>query len=700
MVLQQRGKDLSDHPVQYIKGVGPKRAKILSRLGIKTVKDALYYLPFRYENRTNIKKITDLQYGNNETVYGKVISADVIKVPGRNFRIFELTIHDDSGLLKGKWFNQPFMKRNFKIGDEVLFYGIVKRNPYWGIGFEMDNPEYEIINDDDSLIHMNRIVPIYRATSGLSVRQIRSIIFSIIKKYIADICDTIPSEILNKHKLPGLSESLSQIHFPDTDTDMDELNRGTSDFHRRLSFDELFMLELGLAVLKRGKLREKGITFNPDDNFLKILFDMLPFKLTNAQVRVFSDILKDMTRPYPMNRLIQGDVGCGKTVIAVMAMMIAAECGYQSALMAPTEILAEQHYINLHKMIENLGLKVCLLTGSVKDKPLNQLASGEIDIVIGTHAIIQEGVKFKNLGLVVIDEQHRFGVVQRALLRKKASNPDVLVMTATPIPRTLALTLYSDLDYSVIDELPPGRRSVITHLFNSKQKEDIYNLIKEEVKKGRQVYVVYPIIEESSKSDLRSAVIGKNALEKIFPEFSITLLHGRMKPQEREEIMASFKMGEIDILVSTTVIEVGVDVPDVTLMVIIHAERFGLSQLHQLRGRIGRGPYQSFCVLLAYEPFGDEARRRINIMLKSNDGFRIAEEDLNIRGPGEFFGTRQSGMPDLKIANIVRDAKLLEEARKEAFSLIERDPEFKGFPLLRNSLEAFWKGKIELFKTG
>jgi ATP-dependent DNA helicase RecG len=700
MFLQQRGKDLSVHPIQYIKGVGPKRAKILSRLGIKTVKDALYYLPFRYENRTNIKKITDLQYGNNETVYGKVISADVIKLPGRNLRIFELTIHDDSGLLKGKWFNQPFMKRNFKIGDEVLFYGIVKRNPYWGIGFEMDNPEYEIINYDDMLIHMNRIVPVYRATSGLTVRQIRSIIFNVIKNYITDICDTIPSEILNKYALPGLSESLSQIHFPDPDTDVDNLNSGTSDFHRRLSFDELFMLELGLAVIKRGKLREKGIAFSPEGDFLKRLFDMLSFKLTNAQDRVFNDILKDMTRPHPMNRLIQGDVGCGKTIIAVMAMMIAAECGYQSALMAPTEILAEQHYINLYKMIEDLGLRICLLTGSIKEKPLNRLASGEIDIVIGTHAIIQEGVKFKNLGLVVIDEQHRFGVMQRALLRKKARNPDVLVMTATPIPRTLALTLYSDLDYSVIDELPPGRRSVITLLFNSKQKKDIYNLIKEEVKKGRQVYVVYPIIEESSKSDLRSAIIGKNALEKIFPEFRIALLHGRMKPQEREEIMASFKMGEIDILVSTTVIEVGVDVPNVTLMVIIHAERFGLSQLHQLRGRIGRGQHQSSCILLAYEPFGDEARRRLNIMLKSNDGFRIAEEDLNIRGPGEFFGTRQSGMPDLKIANIIRDAKLLDEARKEAFSLIEIDPEFKSFPLLRNSLEAFWEGKIELFKTG
>jgi len=694
-------KNLSDFQIQYIKGVGPKRASLLTRLGIKTVKDALYYLPYRYEDRSNIRKISDLRYGNTETVFGKVISAEVIRLPGRNLKIFELTINDGSGLLKGKWFNQPFMKKNFKVGHEVLLCGSVKRNPYRGIGFEMDNPEYEIVSDDgDPLIHTNRVVPVYRVTSGLSVRQIRSIMFNILTTCIKDVSDTIPAEIINRTALPDLSQSLSQIHFPDSYVDVELLNRGVSDFHKRLAFDELFMLELGLAVMKRGSILKKGIAFNPGGTFLKRLMEVLPFRLTRAQENVFNDIIRDMKRPYPMNRLIEGDVGCGKTIVALMAMLTAAECRYQSALMAPTEILAEQHYINIYRMIEDLGLKLCLLTGSMKDRPLNKIASGEIDMVVGTHALIQEGVVFKNPGLVVIDEQHRFGVMQRALLRRKANNPDVLVMTATPIPRTLALTLYGDLDYSVIDELPPERRPVTTLLFNSKQKDYIYRIIKEEVKKGRQVYVVYPIIEESEKTDLRSAIIGKNALEKFFPEFKVMLLHGRMKAQEREEIMASFKQGEIDILVTTTVIEVGVDVPNATLMLIIHAERFGLSQLHQLRGRIGRGSYQSYCILLAYEPYREEAKRRLDIMVKSNDGFRIAEEDLNIRGPGEFFGTRQSGMPDLRIANIIRDGMLLSKARREAFSIIDRDPDLKGFPLLRKSLETFWEGKIELFKTG
>jgi len=693
-------KDLSDFQIQYIKGVGPQRDKLLSRLGIKTVNDALYYLPYRYEDRSNLKKICELQYGNVETVSGRVISAEVIKLPRRNLKLFELTLNDGSGLLKGKWFNQPFMKKNFKVGQEVMLCGTVKRNPYWGIGFEIDNPEYEIVSDDDSFIHTNRVVPVYRTTSGLSVRQIRSIMFNLIHTCIKDVCDPVPGEILKRNGLPGLPESLSVVHFPDPNVDIVLLNKGTSEFHKRLSFDELFMLELGLGLMKRENVIEKGIAFNPECKLLRRLIEMLPFRLTKAQERVFTEILMDMKRPYPMNRLIQGDVGCGKTVVALMAMMVAAECGYQSALMVPTEILAEQHFINIHNMVEDLGLKICLLTGSKKDKPLSEIALGNIDIVVGTHALIQEGVVFKNLGLVVIDEQHRFGVMQRALLRKKAINPDVLVMTATPIPRTLALTLYGDLDYSVIDELPPNRTPVETLLFSPKQKEAIYSFIREEIKKGRQVYAVYPVIEESEKTDLRSAIRGKHAFEKSLPELKVGLIHGRIKAQEREEIMTSFKLGELDLLVCTTVIEVGVDVPNVTLMLIIHAERFGLSQLHQLRGRVGRGSHRSYCTLVAYDPYGEEARRRLDIMVKSNDGFRIAEEDLNIRGPGEFFGTRQSGMPDLKIAHIVRDAKLLNVARGEAFSLIEKDPYLKEFPLLKRSLERFWEGKIELFKTG
>lgn len=690
-------KDPSDFQIQYVKGVGPHKSQILSRLGIKTVRDALYYLPYRYEDRTNIKLISSLKCGNVETVAGKVVATEVIDLPGKNLRIFELVVSDGSGLLRCKWFNQPFMKKNFKVGQDVVLYGSVRENPYCVTGLEMVNPEYEIMGDDDLLIHMGRVVPVYKVTEGISVRQLRSIMFNIINTYVKDVFDPIPKEILQRNALPCLAESLSQVHFPDRGLDIEPLNRGISDFHRRLSFDELFMLELGLGVMKKTAALKKGIVFNPKGILLEKLIKMLPFKLTAAQERVFNEILRDMKMPKPMNRLLQGDVGCGKTIVALMAMTVAAECGFQSALMAPTEILAEQHYINIHRMVEDLGLKICILTGSKKDRPLSKIASGEIDIVVGTHALIQEGVSFKKLGLVVIDEQHRFGVMQRAMLRKKAINPDVLIMTATPIPRTLALTLYGDLDYSVIDELPPGRKPVKTLLFNQKQKGYIYSLIKEEIKKGGQVYVVYPAVEGSKKTALRSAIMGKNAFEKSFPEFRVGLIHGRMNAQEREATMLSFKNKEIDILVSTTVIEVGVDVPDATLMLIIHAERFGLSQLHQLRGRVGRGPRQSYCVLLAYEPYGEDARKRLDTIVRSNDGFRIAEEDLSLRGPGEFFGTRQSGMPDLKIANIVRDEKLLDIARKEAFNLINTDPTLESFPALRRSLATFWKGKIELF---
>lgn len=692
--------DLPSLSIQYIKGVGPHRAKLLKRLGISSVDDALYYLPYRYEDRSSLKKICELSYGQMETVAGTVISAKVMKTRGKNFRIFELVIGDGSGLLKGKWFNQPFMKNTFIEGRTVVLSGTVRKNPYWGIGFEMDNPEYEVLGDkEDASIHVNRIVPVYRVTSGLSVRQMRSIMFQAVNTYKEEVIDAVPPEILQRNTLTDLTSSLSQVHFPDAGTDVNFLNRGESIFHKRLAFDELFLFQLGLAVLKKITMSEKGISFNPPGTMLKRFTDSLPFQLTKAQQDVFDEILHDMKRACPMNRLIQGDVGCGKTIVALMSMVTAAECGYQSALMAPTEILAEQHYLNMYRSMENLGLKTCLLTGSCKDRPLEHIASGEIEMVVGTHALIQEGLSFKNLGLVIIDEQHRFGVVQRSLLKQKAVNPDVLIMTATPIPRTLGLTLFGDLDYSVIDELPPGRRPVRTLIFQAGQKEAVYQMIRDEVMKGRQVYVVYPVIEESEKTDIRSALTGKKAFEGIFPEWKVGLIHGRMKTAERELIMASFKQGGIDILVCTTVIEVGVDVPNASLMIIIHAERFGLSQLHQLRGRIGRGSYQSFCILLAYSPYGEEAGRRLDIMAKSADGFIIAEEDLNIRGPGELFGTRQSGMPDFRIADIVRDSELLNRARHEAFAVVERDPDLRRYPLLKSSVDTFWKGKTELFRT-
>lgn len=687
-------------PVQHLAGIGPKRANLLNRLNISTVNDLLYYLPFRYEDRRNIRKIEDLTSGRLETVSVKVVSMKTVRLPKRRLNLFELIVTDGSGHLKAKWFNQPYLQKNFSEGQNLILSGIAKRSFCGRAGFEMECPEYESAEDNnEDFIHTARIVPVYRTTAGMSVRVLRSVIFNLLKDCIDNIKDPLPEDMLLRHDLPCLKDSISHVHFPLPEADIELMDKGLSRYHKRLSFDELLILEAGIALLKNREERKQGISFNPSGRLLKQLKDNLTFRLTLAQERVFKEILDDMKRPYPMNRLIQGDVGCGKTIVALMAMVSAAECGYQSAIMAPTEILAGQHYINIHRLIEDLGLRVCLLTGSTKERPLSDIEAGRVDIIVGTHALIQEGVIFHNLGLAVIDEQHRFGVLQRALLRKKAANPDILVMTATPIPRTLAMTLYGDLDYSVIDSMPPDRSPVATKRYSPAQKEVIYRLITEEVLKGHQVYVVYPVIEESEDSDLRSAINGRDAFRRIFPDFRTGLIHGKMKTQEREEIMRAFKEGSIDILVSTTVIEVGVDVPNAAMMLIVHAERFGLPQLHQLRGRVGRGSSRSCCLLLAYEPLSKEARRRLDIMVKTTDGFRIAEEDLEIRGPGEFLGTRQSGIPDLRTANLIRDADILGSVRKEAFDLVGLDPELDKWPLLKQGIIDFWEGRVEIFET-
>lgn len=687
-------------PVQHLAGIGPKRANLLNRLNISTVNDLLYYLPFRYEDRRNIRKIEDLTSGSLETVSVKVVSMKTVRLPKRRLNLFELIVTDGSGHLKAKWFNQPYLQKNFSEGQNLILSGIAKRSSCGRAGFEMECPEYESAEDNnEDFIHTARIVPVYRTTAGMSVRVLRSVIFNLLKDCIDNIKDPLPEDMLLRHDLPCLKDSIFHVHFPLPEADIELMDKGLSRYHKRLSFDELLILEAGIALLKNREERKQGISFNPSGRLLKQLKDNLTFRLTLAQERVFKEILDDMKRPYPMNRLIQGDVGCGKTIVALMAMVSAAECGYQSAIMAPTEILAGQHYINIHRLIEDLGLRVCLLTGSTKERPLSDIEAGRVDIIVGTHALIQEGVIFHNLGLAVIDEQHRFGVLQRALLRKKAANPDILVMTATPIPRTLAMTLYGDLDYSVIDSMPPDRSPVATKRYSPAQKEVIYRLITEEVLKGHQVYVVYPVIEESEDSDLRSAINGRDAFRRIFPDFRTGLIHGKMKTQEREEIMRAFKEGSIDILVSTTVIEVGVDVPNAAMMLIVHAERFGLPQLHQLRGRVGRGSSRSCCLLLAYEPLSKEARRRLDIMVKTTDGFRIAEEDLEIRGPGEFLGTRQSGIPDLRTANLIRDADILGSVRKEAFDLVGLDPELDKWPLLKQGIIDFWEGRVEIFET-
>jgi ATP-dependent DNA helicase RecG len=685
-------------PIQHAKGIGPGRARLFACLGIRTVGDAFYYIPHRYDDRSHLKPLNLLDPGSAETVSGTVISMDEKRRRNGNFHIFEIVLHDGSGYLKVKWFNQPYIRRNFKLGQTVVVSGMVKKNTFDMPPVEMDSPEYEIVTDDgDSMIHTKRIVPVYGLTAGISQKQFRKLMFSIIMDHAAGIQDPLPARTISKNGLAGLAESVLQLHFPTHADDMKELNSGSSRYHRRLIFDELFMFELGLAVMKSAEGRAKGISFRSQGRLRNTLLKLLPFRLTPAQQRVLEEIERDMKAPHPMNRLLQGDVGCGKTVIALLAMIEAVESGFQAALMAPTGILAEQHFMIIHNLIGRLGLKTLLLTSGTEKHA--EICGA--DIIIGTHALIQEKVVFRRLGLVVIDEQHKFGVVQRALLRKKGSSaPDLLVMTATPIPRSLAHTIYGDLDCSVINELPLNRKPSLTRWIEASKKDEIYAILKRELGKGRQAYVVYPAIEESEKMDLKSAAQGKTAFERRFPEFRVGLLHGRMKAEERTTVMALFKKGEVDILVSTTVIEVGVDVPNATVMLIVHAERFGLSQLHQLRGRVGRGTDESHCILIAYHPLGEDARRRLKIMVQTSDGFRIAEEDLGIRGQGEFFGTRQSGLPELRHANVVRDAALLEAAKAEAFSLIAEDPELKESPFLKKQLDVFWKGRVDLFSTG
>ena len=689
--------------IQYVKGVGPARARLLNRLGIFTVEDLLYYIPFRYEDRSNIKPIKEIYKSGGVgflTVQGEIVSTRVVITPRQRRKIFEVTVGDGSGYITAKWFNQPFLKDVLMKGSTVVLSGHVKPD-YSGYGVFMEGPEFEIIGSgDNDLIHTGRIVPVYHITNGLSQKVIRSIVKGVLDS--SSIPEIISGDILDKYNLPALSDSINGIHFPAEGTGVDTLNNGETAAHRRLAFEEFFLLEIGLAMKKTSVTKEAGIAFNINGNMSGKLSSLLPYKLTSAQQRVINEIKGDMAVPYPMNRLLQGDVGCGKTVVALTAMLTAIENGYQSVLMAPTEILAEQHYRNIKTYLDEFNIPSAVLTSGVKsrakDAVLNDILNGRVSVIIGTHALLEEGVKFQRLGMAVIDEQHKFGVLQRAVLKEKGYNPDVLIMTATPIPRTLALTVYGDLNLSVIDELPPGRLPVQTRWLYGDRRKDAFYIMQEELKKGRQAYVVYPLVEESEKVDLKGAVEMAEKLRKAFKGYNLGLLHGRMKPAEKEVIMEGFKKNDIHILVSTTVIEVGIDVPNATVMVIEHAERFGLSQLHQLRGRVGRGSDKSYCLLLTEGYISEDGRLRLTVMGRTNNGFEIAEEDLSIRGPGEFFGTRQSGLPELKVANILRDAKVLEIARREAFELVIKDPmlTLPDHKLLRNAFERRWKDRLKL----
>ncbi|HIJ60262.1 MAG TPA: ATP-dependent DNA helicase RecG [Nitrospirae bacterium] len=689
-------------PIKFVKGVGPARANLLNKLGIYTVKDALLTQPIRYEYKPSLCKIKDIQLDKVQVVYGKILSAQILKPSKKNpnLSIFEIQLTDGTGWLKAVWFNQTYLKNILKPNTKVILTGKTKRGFQLLIS-QMDNPDFEIIEEDDEIVDNSikeAILPVYNLTEGLTQRRMRAIIHFILSNCKFQLIDIIPQNILDRLKLPSLNDSIRAIHNPSNTLSLDDLNESKSKYHKRLIFEELFVLQLGLSAYKMLINLERGISMKGKGLLKEKILSLLPFKLTSAQQRVLSEIERDMALPRPMNRLVQGDVGCGKTIVALLAMVNAVECGYQAVLMAPTEILAEQHFLNIKRLVNEIDISLCLLTASTKNKALQKITKKDAMIIVGTHALIQEGVEFENLGLAVIDEQHRFGVLQRASLKKKGTNPDVLIMTATPIPRTLALTIYGDLDYSVIDTLPPGRPPVITRLFFEKNKHEIYKILEEEIKKGRQAYIVYPLIEESEKIDLRSAIEGAEKMAKRMPQIKVGLIHGRMKQYEREQIMKEFKDGEINILVSTTVIEVGVDVQNATVMIILHAERFGLAQLHQLRGRVGRGSHHSYCLLLCYG-YSEDAEKRLKVMIKTNDGFKVAEEDMKIRGFGDFFGTRQSGMPELRSVNSIRDSHILELAKEEADNLITKDPQLKDYPLLKKTVQDFWGERLEVFKT-
>jgi ATP-dependent DNA helicase RecG len=651
---------------------------MLEAKGLSTVEDLLAYVPFRYEDRSNMKTIAQLAPGEMATVIADVRSAKLAGFKRRNLGLFEARFTDVSrAILAGKWFHGGYLANVLAEGMKVSLFGKVEFDSYSG-ELTMLHPEFEILSGDDedgeAALHTGRVVPIYEAASKITTRLLRSLMHRVLES-LDPLEDRLPADILRRLKLPDRWAATRQTHFPPLNADLRLLNEFRSPGQIRLIFEEFFWLECGIALKRRDARTLPGIAFQITDHIRDQVRAMLPFKPTGAQKRVIKQIADDMQAPRPMHRLLQGDVGSGKTIVAAEAAVIAIENGFQVAMLAPTEILAAQHAFYFRQILGKLGYVVVLLTGSFSNREKAQLkklaAEGLAHVIIGTHAILEKDVEFKNLGLAIIDEQHRFGVMQRLSLVQKGVHPDVLVMTATPIPRTLSMTLYGDLDVSVIDELPPGRKPIITKHVTSDRVEQVYSFLKRQIDEGRQAYVVYPVIEESETQAMKAAQqMYEHLSREVFPQIAVGLMHGRLGPGEKEAVMQRFKENELKILVSTTVIEVGVDVPNASVMLIEQAERFGLSQLHQLRGRVGRGAAQSYCILVT-EKLNDAARERIRTLVESTDGFYIAEMDLKLRGPGEFFGTKQAGLPSLRVANILRDTEVLEIARREAVDFVE-----------------------------
>ena len=678
-----------DKEIQFIKGVGPNRAKALNKLGIYTLGDVITYFPREHEDRGKVKKITELVNGEEALISAYPVGRlNEIKIR-KNLTLCKLYVRDESGGCEIVWYNQSYLKNTFKPNERYKFYGKVKA----GYGkYEMQSPVYELAENNRNT---GKIIPIYPLTYSITQNTIRKIIENALTEVDGKIEETMPKYLIDKYHFYDINTAIKQIHFPD-DFETFKLARN------RLVFEELFSMQLALLSLKnKYEVKKKGIEFSKDAKMSDII-DTLPFKLTKAQLRVLEEIDKDMESDKPMNRLLQGDVGSGKTVIALLSAYKAVKSGYQATIMAPTAILATQHLESFNEILKDSGIKCELLISGItkkkKEEILERLANGDIDILIGTHAILEENVVFKNLGLVVTDEQHRFGVRQRSIIAQKGENPDVLVMTATPIPRTLALILYGDLDISIIDELPPNRKKIETYAVKKGMEVRVNNFIAQNIEQGRQCYIVCPLVEENEEINAVSVMeLVEHYQKEVFPNFRVTYLHGKMRPKEKDTIMEEFKNGNIDILISTTVIEVGVNVPNANIMLIENAERFGLAQLHQLRGRVGRGEYQSYCIL-KYEGNSKIIQERMKVISSTNDGFIISEKDLELRGSGEFFGTRQHGIPEFKIANLFEDMDALKLAQSVAIQIIDKDPllDKDENKILKKMVDEKFKDRIEI----
>jgi ATP-dependent DNA helicase RecG len=696
--------------VRMVKGVGPQRAELLGKRGIHTLEDLLNYLPFRYEDRIHFSRIKDVQPGGTYTLRARVMSGQAVRGMYGRDAIYHLLVQDDSGSLPCKFFHGGYLEDRLKPGQQLILHGKVEIDKLRPARREMVNPQIEVLSSEEvDSTEMGRIVPIYEAVGTFGSRMIRRAIYSTLQNLDSNIPDVLPAELLEKLHYPWRREALIHTHFPPAEESLEALNLFRSPAQQRLIFEEFFLYQLSMALGRKAQRKENAIAFRVrEDKVREALKRILPFKPTGAQKRVLAEIAADLEKPVPMNRLLQGDVGSGKTIVAMQAAVIAMENGCQAALMAPTEILAVQHFLSARRILAPGGYTAELLISGLKPAEKaaarERIRTGEARLVIGTHALIEDEVEFARLGFVAIDEQHRFGVLQRKRLMDKAAKtgfaPHVLVLTATPIPRTLSLTLYGDLDVSVLDELPPGRTPIETRMTTEKHLPGVWESLRREVEAGHQGYIVYPVIEES-KLELKAAMEEYERLSRdVFPKLKVGLLHGRMSSEEKDDVMQRFRRNEVQILVATTVIEVGVDVPNATVMVIEHAERFGLAQLHQLRGRIGRGAQKSQCILVAQGRMTDDGRARLETMVRTTNGFEIAETDLLIRGPGEFFGTRQSGELGFHVANPLRDRELLERARKEAFLLVEEPAQKETLQQLLRLLPPQWQRRYHLARIG